>query len=240
MLQLEKKDRFFTMLRRAPLFENIPEQEVSAAFQDNGCRCCSFTAGEKLPLWRCVGLVCSGELCAYQRTASGGEILMNDFQRNDVFGLAGTFLRREEPLSLMRAKRASIAMFLALPLLRELFTKDERIAENYIAYLSGRVAFLTQRLRVASGGTAQQRLVVWLLAQQVGEDGVLCLPCSLSSLSGLLGISRASLYRALDDLENADLLEQNGRRIRLLNREKMASFVGYIEEHDAPTGKSTS
>lgn len=229
MRELKKEESFFRMMQELPLFAGISRQTAEFAFHDESCHCSAFLAGEALPPGRRVGLVCAGEVRAFKRTAGGGEVLLNTFRQGGVFGLAGAFLMDSVPLSLLRAKRASVVLFLELPLLRRLFAADAQTEENYIAYLSGRVEFLTQRISVSSGGTAEQRLASWLLSQP-DDNGSVCLPCSVANLSGLLGISRASLYRVLENLQQADIIAQHGRTVLLKNRGKLSDFAGHSDE----------
>lgn len=229
MHQITKKSRFFGMLCRTALFQDVSPKTARAAFGDDGCRCFSVSAGEVLPLWRSVGLVCAGEVRAYRYTAAGSKILLNTFQRGDLFGMPTAFLQTSVPLARIYAKRTSTILYLEMSLMRKLLAEDEKLSENYIACLSSKVAFLTQRLAVASGGTAQQRLAAWLLSQRLNEDSSLYLPCSIANLSGLLGISRASLYRAMENLQSAGLLQQRGRRIQITDRRVMAVFLGYTD-----------
>lgn len=226
MRELKKEEQFFRMMQAIPLLVDVSEQTQILAFQDCGCHCAAFLAGEELAAGHQVGMVCSGELRAFKHIAGGGEVLLNTFFSGDVFGLAGAFLPDDVSLSRLRTKRATVILFLEQPLLRKLFAADAATAENYIAYLSGRVEFLTQRISVASGGTAEQRLAAWLLAQRTDSSGCLCLPCSVANLSGLLGISRTSLYRVLEILQQSGILEQHGRKVRLLDRGKLADLRG--------------
>ncbi|MDD3230420.1 MAG: Crp/Fnr family transcriptional regulator [Oscillospiraceae bacterium] len=224
MQELKKKEDFFRMMQGIPLFQGVSFQTAQAAFQDCGCHCCSFSAGETLPQKRQIGLVCCGEVRAFRQSAGGGEVLMNFFETGDVFGLAAAFLQADDTLSLLRTKRVTKILFLELPLLRKLLKADVKTAENYISYLSGRVAFLTRRISVASGGTAEQRLSAWLLAQKTDKNGLISLPCTVANLSGLLGISRSSLYRVLENMQQCGILKQQGRHVYIQDRRRLTEI----------------
>ena len=51
------------------------------------------------------------------------------------------------------------------------------------------------------------------------------LDCSLTGLAGRLGVSRASLYRALDELQALGAIARRGRSIRILNQKLLAHNV---------------
>ncbi|MCH4238909.1 MAG: Crp/Fnr family transcriptional regulator [Oscillospiraceae bacterium] len=224
MQVLKKEPSFFDQMQQIPLFQKVSLSIQQAAFADEGCRCCRFLAGETLPQSRSVGVVCKGELQAFRQSSGGDEILLNIFRKGGVFGLAGAFLP-ESTLSLLRTRRQTDILFLELPLLQKLFRTNAQTAENYIAYLSGRVAFLAGRIGVISGGTAEQRLAMWLLSREETAQNEILLPCSVANLSGLLGISRASLYRVLDRLQQEKVLEKHGHSIQILDRGGLTDFL---------------
>jgi CRP-like cAMP-binding protein len=84
--------------------------------------------------------------------------------------------------------------------------------------LAGRVRFLNRKIQCFTAGSAERRLALWLLSE---EEEVITLPSSLTTLSDMLDIGRASLYRALDKLENSGLISREGRNIALLSPDEI-------------------
>ena len=87
--------------------------------------------------------------------------------------------------------------------MRALLTGTPAFALNYVAFLSDRIRFLNRRLACLGAGSAARRLAAWLDASIPDGAAEYELPLSLSRLPDALGVSRASLYRALDELEAA-------------------------------------
>ena len=87
-----------------------------------------------------------------------------------------------------------------------------------LSFLAGRVCFLNRKIQCFTAGSAERRLALWLLSE---EEEVITLPSSLTTLSDMLDIGRASLYRALDKLEGDGLIRRNGREITLLSQENI-------------------
>ena len=67
-----------------------------------------------------------------------------------------------------------------------------------------------------TAGTAGRKVAQYLLAHE--GEGRVELDCSLTGLAGRLGVSRASLYRALDDLRDRGAIAHRGRTIRILDQ----------------------
>ena len=84
--------------------------------------------------------------------------------------------------------------------------------------MSGRICYLNHKIRYLTAGSAERRLALYLASF---EKDIIELDASLSSLSELLDIGRASLYRAFDTLIADGYIEKNGRTIRLIAPDAM-------------------
>ena len=71
-----------------------------------------------------------------------------------------------------------------------------------LRYLTGRIRFLSGRLQSLAQPGAEGKLARYLLA----NDGEGQLTCPATDLAKRLGISRASLYRAFEAMEQAGLI----------------------------------
>ena len=91
-------------------------------------------------------------------------------------------------------------------------------AEDYVTYLSQRIQFLSARLDTVSAGSAERKLAQYLLEVGGGTDEV---TTSATRLSALIGVGRASLYRAFEELEQEGAILREGKLIRILDRKKL-------------------
>ena len=94
-------------------------------------------------------------------------------------------------------------------LIDRLLEQHSQIRENYLRYLTGRIRFLSNRLQSLAQAGAEGKLARYLLAN--GQGG--SVTCTASGLAQRLGISRASLYRAFEALENSTLIVRRGKTI---------------------------
>ena len=127
----------------------------------------------------------------------GRSVLLRYLSPGDPFGIANLFTK--EPLvSVIRAETACSACYLTEDAVRTLLSESPAFRERYVGFLGGRIRFLNRKISYLTAGSAERRLALYLLS--FGESEIR-LRTSLSSLSELLDVGRASLYRAFDRLE---------------------------------------
>mgnify|MGYP002803240419 CR=1 FL=1 len=85
--------------------------------------------------------------------------------------------------------------------------------QSYIAYLSGRIHFLSRKVEGLTTPKVTGKLSRWLL-----ESGRESVSCPATELSRRLDVSRASLYRAFEELERAGAIRRTGKTIVILDR----------------------
>ena len=97
-----------------------------------------------------------------------------------------------------------------------LLEESARFRTNFLRYLSTRVAFLTDKLERLSTMSAEDRLFSYL-QKQADEEGHYTVR-SMTEFAALLNISRASLYRAIEQLEQSGALSHIGKQFTLLSQ----------------------
>lgn len=149
---------------------------------------------------------------------SGRTVILRTLGPVDVFGAARLFCRDAEPFSRIEALSECRIWSIPAAEVRELIHKNPVFCDNYLTFLSERVRFLNCKIRGFTAGSAERRLALWLAAEE--HDDII-LPASLSALSDMLDIGRASLYRAFDRLTADGLIVKNGREITVLDRDSL-------------------
>ena len=201
-----------TLLRRHFLFQGA-EELVSDALA-LGVK--AFPRGETIcgpdTAERALGIVLDGRAEAVSLTRE--QTVLAAFGPGDTFGAAALF-GGGGYVSLVRAVTGCTVLLLPEALLRQWFVRCPRMAENYIAFLSGRVRFLNGKIAIFTQEGAQQRLYRWLRAN-CDEAGRLPEKLSMTKLAGALSMGRTSLYRAMEELERAGLIVRDGKRIEVI------------------------
>jgi CRP-like cAMP-binding protein len=155
-----------------------------------------------------IGVFLTGE-----GEATGENVLKKTFSEGDTFGAAALFGAGETYISEVRAKTFCSVLFIDEDELRKLFLKYPVIAVNYITFLSGRVRYLNEKIKLFTcKGTAAK--LYRYLSDNADEDGAVKI-ANMSSLARLTSIGRTSLYRAMDELIEGGFIERQNLTIRV-------------------------
>ena len=206
---------------RSPIFRGVNLTNAVELFEREGCQVVDFEDGDTILSQgdnsRKAGIFLSGEAVATTCDDSKNTLL-RFFESGDFFGIANLFTN-EDYVSSIRAKKKCCVFFFTEKAIRELLETDTTFLYNYLEFLSGRICYLNRKIRYLTAGSAERRLALYL--SSFNQDTIE-LDASLSSLSELLDIGRASLYRAFDTLIADGYIEKNGRSIRLLAPDAMS------------------
>lgn len=166
---------------------------------------------------RAVALVLSGSAVAETNNVNG--VVMKKFLPGMCFGAAAVFGSSDEYVSRVTAESETEIQFIPEEALTEIFEKYPKTAVNYIAFLSDRIRFLNNKLSLLSCQSAEDTVLKYLISAADGE-GYASLPKSMTMLSKMLGLGRASLYRSLDSLEKNGHIIRENNKIKVINNEK--------------------
>ena len=214
----------YDVIGKCRLFENCDEATVRAFLEEAGVKAAAFAPGERLPeeLRRdSFGIVLSGRVKIY---AEGGEstLLLNTAAEGAPFGISALAGCPENPAAseILSSGRSRVA-FVGVTDSSRLIVGYPVIAANLLRFFCGRVSFLTGRLRTLSRSTAESKLADYLLSEcgggleEIGGKGAAVRVKSCAELAVRLNLSRASLYRALDALEQTGVIARDGKVITI-------------------------
>lgn len=194
------------MLRDSFLFHDVPENGLEWALE----RCRSETAEKGAVLYttrrfqRCLGFVLSGKV-----RVTRGELFVDVLEPGGWFGAAALFNEREDYPSTLTAQTDCEVLFLSQETVKELMKRWPRAGENYVYYLSERICFLSDRLNSLAAGTAEEK-VERFLRRRADPDGIVCVPAT--AVAQALGLGRASVYRAFEQLEERGILTRDHKK----------------------------
>ncbi len=203
-----------SLLDQTALFHDLPVAILRQALCHADCTRRTFVKGALLytphAFERSLGILAAGTV-----QVTKGELIMSILRHGDLFGAAALFNDASDYATTLTAKSDCVVLFFPQSLISSLMAQYPALALRYICYLSGRVRFLSDRLDSLAAGSAQQKLGQFLLQNLEGD---LAEPrCPATELAGRLGISRASLYRAFEQLELSGAIRREGKAIRVLN-----------------------
>ena len=157
---------------------------------------------------RSLGVVLEGQL-----QVSKGPLIMSVLGPGELFGAAALFNDRPDYATTLTARAPCRLLFLPQALVEELMGRFPAVGRSYVAYLSERIRFLSNKIDALTAGSAERKVAQYLLSRLDGEWAEL--DCSATGLAQRLGVSRASLYRALDALEARGAVRRAGKRFRI-------------------------
>ena len=204
----------------SPIFSGVDVTGALKIFEERKCQAVDFEDGDLIlsqnETVHKAGIFLSGEAAATTADDSKNALL-RFFKAGDFFGIANLFTNQDY-VSTIRAKKKCRVFFFTEESMRALLETDKTFLYNYLGFLSGRICYLNQKIRYLTAGSAELRLALYL--SSFGKETIE-LDASLSSLSDLLDIGRASLYRAFDVLVADGYIQKDGRTIHLLDAEAM-------------------
>ena len=159
-----------------------------------------------------LGILLRG-LAEVSRRSDDGLMHMSTLQRNDLFGAASLFATDHAYVTDIRCIKRSRALVIGEDALLKLLSDNPTVLRNYLSYLNNRIRFLNRRLDAFSKNAVTGRVLTFLSGEAI--DGVIRVK-SMTKLSESLCVSRATLYRALESLEESHKIRRNGKEIILM------------------------
>lgn len=203
-----------------PLFADLPTNVLSEL--SSAAEVARFAPGETvMPSsgnvnGEYITVILSGSV-AVTKTVGGKEVLMRMLGKGAVSGVAMVY-GSGDALSVLTARAVTKAAFISTEIIRELIRTDTAFAERFIRFLSSRIRFLNIRIQAYTCGSAEARLAFHIMQCDEENKGRIDCGISYTRLAGMLDISRASLYRAMDTLTERGVIVRDGREIVIKDR----------------------
>lgn len=216
------------LVLKTELFRGSPPSVLTRILAVSDCTAADYEKNDvvydKTNFSRSLGIVLEGRLRVTKENADKRPIVMSTLQRGALFGAAALFNSEPEYATKITAIERSRVLFLPQQLIKRMIEREPDIAENYIRYLSERILFLNRKIYFLTAGTAEQRLAGFLLDNlAVGEYSEMPMP--MHRLADALNMSRASLYRAFDELTESGAVSKQGKLVCINNAELLKNLL---------------
>ena len=200
-------DKLANTLLSCEIFSSLEEQEKQKTAER--VECISIKKGEEIVLVERLGCLAKGS--ARVLVKNTGSTVMKKLGTGEVFGCAALF--GGDAVTEIKADSDSVIVCLSANDMTDIFTKTPTVAVDYIKYLSGKIRYLNSRIGDFAPAPAEQK-VLGFLKKLYQKQSPIKIPMTL--LAKELGIGRTSLYRALDALENNNLIKRTKNGIIVL------------------------
>lgn len=201
------------------LLKGLPIEEKKEIIEHLGSVKC-FKKGDviysKDRFSNAIGYIVKGKATAV--TDNNDNIHLRTFEKSACFGAAAIFGGSEHYISTITAKTDVEILFITEKVLKEIFLKYPETSTNYIEFLSDKIRFLNTKLNVISCQSADDTVLKHLLGN-IDKNNTVTLK-SMTLLASGLGLSRATLYRSLDSLQEKGIILRENNKVKVIKNEK--------------------
>jgi CRP-like cAMP-binding protein len=221
----ESGKRMRSYLRRVPTFTQLPEAVLDslaevARFQGFLRGQLLFAPGEHT---RGLYILVKGRVRIYRASLEGREQTLAVVTPYQTLGESVLFRHNQQHANHALCLESSTVIALPLPALRQLTAEYPQLATAFLREFSRRIEDLESRLEELALLSLEQRLARWLL-EQAGSASEVEQVLSLAEMASYLGVARESLSRALLRFSNDGLVQRDGRRILIKDREALSKY----------------
>ena len=197
-------------LYKTALFEGIEglEEHINA-FPPT---CIKLAQGERYVIRNSLSLLVSGKVDIVKEF-EGRDAYMKTVNTTSLLGLATLFANEEEYISTLVAKSSVSLLLFSEEFVKTLIANNPDFSLRLVALLCRKVRYLNRRIDFYTCSGAEEKVREFLSRTADCEGEVVI---SMSELSKTLDIARASLYRAVNSLEEKGYIAKNGKKITLL------------------------
>lgn len=218
--------RALAELKKSFLFRGCDGELFDLHVNEKTCGICRYAPGETIyepkKYKKSLGVMLSGKAVVYSSDGAR-QVLLRTFEAKEIFGAAALFSSDDDFVTSICAKTECEVLFIGDEVMYSLIDKDGAVRKNYITFLSDKIRFLNRRITYFTAGSAERRLSLYLLGL-AGDGDTVTLRISMSALSEMLDVGRASLYRAFDRLILDGFIEKDKKNIRIQDPNKMYEY----------------
>ncbi|MBW2544175.1 MAG: Crp/Fnr family transcriptional regulator [Deltaproteobacteria bacterium] len=191
---------------------------------------CHFNKGEMIFFDGDEGngfyLVVTGAVKVYKLSPEGKEQILHIVSEGGAIGAVPVFSGESFPANAQAISKSRLLFFSRTKFVN-LITNNPSLTMNILAVLSMRLREFTIQVENLSLKEIPGRLAAYLLylSEEQGDKDVIKLNISKLQLANILGTGPESLSRALGNMKNRKLVEEEGADIRLVNRGALESLA---------------
>ena len=224
------EESLIELLEECTLFKGMSPQEISLALSGHMGRIHSYArdamiaqAGDEVSF---LHILLKGSVKGEMVDFTGKTIKIEDIESPRPLAPAFLFAADNTyPVDIVANEHVKIILVPKRDFLN-LMSMDERVLTNYLRIISSRAQFLSGKLRFLSFQSIKGKISHYLLelSTRRGQDEII-IDKSQLELAELFGVARPSLARALREMHNDGLIEASGKKIKLMDRQKLSDLL---------------
>ena len=171
----------------------------------------------------------SGILKIYQTGSEGKEQIIKFEQAGDIFGFRSV-ISCEPACTSVKTLSDAILCYISGTALLDLLKNNSGFAYEMIQITCKELGESNRYIQDIAQKTVKRRLaeILVMIAKDFGQenDGTLKLTPTREDLGNFAGTATETIIRLLSEFKNEGLVESNGRKIKLLNLERLKIIAG--------------
>ncbi len=200
------QDNFF-------LFNGLDDKKIERLLTINGISEERYSQGDIMQNNKTsckIGILVKGK--AIIKSGDDG-VIIRKLNSNDIYGAACLF-DPPKHLTVVKAVTDCTVITMNKEFVEGCISEEKGISINYIEFLAKKISFLNTKINAYTAKSAENKLYTYLL-QLPREDRVIDLMVDMSTIAKMIGIGRATLYRAFEKLENSGTITKHDKKIIL-------------------------
>lgn len=159
---------------------------------------------------RQLGILIKGEAQMYKTLSTGDTLLLKHLNTNDLFGVGYVWGDTDYFPATIKAIKHSSVLFLPKTSLKKLFLLEPIILDNFLDAINDSFLHLNNKIEILAIPSAKERLL-FVITEACQSNKIMTL--NKSRLCQELSISRSSLYRCLEQLQDEQYIHihSNGK-----------------------------
>lgn len=146
------------------------------------------------------------------------KVILSDDEVSDVIGTTLVYSNNNTNIETMSLCN-SVYLKITEDSLTEMCMNEKQIYINLMNIMNKRLNFLLKRIKGFTARSAEKKLALYI-KDLLKDNKEITIDISMSKLAIMLDLGRASLYRALDTLENNNVIIKNKKQIRVVDFKK--------------------
>lgn len=171
----------------------------------------------------CFYYIVSGRIKSFISSVDGNEHLLTIYKRGDILGEASFFDSGPRVSSAQLMTDATVAA-IDRPALEQCLQEYPALAFFFFQYLAATVRMLSTHLDASSFLTADKRIVRLLLNMDTGDNNH-TISCTHEELGYMLGLSRVTVSRVLNQLARKRWVALGYRTVILLQPDALRAYL---------------
>lgn len=211
-------------------FKNVSDSEIEALFADTTIKFHKegeYIYNEGARIKGCYFLF-SGIVKIFQTGVAGKDQIIRFGKEGDIFGFRSV-IRNEAACTSVETISDCTLCYIPNTSLMHIITHSPNFAYEMMQIACEELGVANHYIRDIAQKSVKARLaeILLLIASDFGqeEDGTLKLNVSREDLSNFVGTATETLIRLLSDLKNEGIVEIKGRKIKLLQQDKLQQIT---------------